>query len=320
MLVVTVFFSLGLLYALGLRTIWKRGQARLEVAQLRLQLSNILQEESGLEQTLIGWRGTTRFHLVSRLFGASELRVSIEAPLPNKLSLTPQSRMSSSGKAQDIQIGLPVLDERFQVQCANPAAAVRYLRDERTRRALRGLLASAPDAVVTEGEVRLKFSPFEAVNQFEPKARAAIESALLLAEAALPEGAPRPTEAPQQAAAPPVQVPLVQVSAEHLRQMRLEFGRRRLWLWYVRGAAMATFIGVHLGLSKGLFASGTSARGGTWTWTVVLVFLVLVVCEFLLDRCPACSARLYRRGQGSEHLVRLWNQRVKCPECGIQLR
>lgn len=312
MLFITVVFSLGLLYALGLRTIWKRGQARLEVAQLRLRLSNIVQEESWEVQTLTGWRGTTRVHLVSRLLGASELRVSIEAPLPNKLSLTPQSRMSSSGKAQDIQIGLPVLDERFQVQCANPAAAVRYLRDERTRRALRGLLASAPDAVVTEGEVRLKFSPFEAMNQFEPKARAAIESALLLAEAALPEGAPRPTEAPP-AAAPPVRVPVVQVSAEHLRQMRLEFGRRRLWLWYVRGAAMATFIVVQSGLTKGLFPSGTSSRAGTWI--VVLVFLVLGVCEFLLDRCPACSARLYRR-----HLVRLWNQRVKCPECGIQLR
>jgi hypothetical protein len=317
MLFITVVFSLGLLYALGLRMIWKRGQERLEVAQLRLRLSNIVQEESGLEQTLTGWRGTTRFQLVSRLLGASELRVSIEAPLPNKLSLTPQSRMSSSGRAQDIQIGLPVLDERFQVQCANPAAAVRYLRDERTRRALRGLLASAPDAVVTEGEVRLKFSLFEAVNQFESKARAAIESALLLAEAALPEGAPRPTEA-SPAAAPPVQVPVVQVSAEHLRHMRLEFGRRRLWLWYVRGAALATLIVVQLGLSKGLFPSGTGARGGTWA--VVLVFLVLAVCEFLLDRCPACSARLYRRGQGSEHLVRLWNQRVKCPECGIQLR
>jgi hypothetical protein len=167
--------------------------------------------------------------------------------------------------------------------------------------------------------------PFEDLSQFEQKAQAVIQCAQQLTEVvkpAEPEAASRPAEASAAAAASPFV--MVQRSPEYLSRMRLEYGQRRLWLWYVYGGAFAMFVLVSLGwegVLKGIIPLGRHSSG----WQVVWGLTIVAVggLRWLLSRCPSCSTRLYGQVLQSDterHVIRLWSKHVTCPGCGIQLR
>lgn len=320
LLAILVVLGFVLLYSVSLWKARKRVLERMALAQRRLELSDVGVVKDSMTTTLTGLRGSTRVRLVGHLLGSTDVHASIEAPLPPGLRLSPQERKSAAPGTQDIQIGLPVLDDRLQVRSANPSAAIRYLRDERTRRALRGLMEGAPGAEVNEGEVRLPVSALEDLSQFERKAQAVIQAAGLLAEAALPEGTRRPEAPPPAAPEDPSQTPMAQVSSEYLVRMRFEYSQRRLRLWYAHGALLATGVFMVLGYEgslEGLSPFAPYAR----EWNVMLVIVGLVYSGFILliDRCPACSVRLAWR-QRPAHTSLFGGKRVECPQCGIQLR
>jgi hypothetical protein len=276
-----------------------------------------------MESTLVGWKENTVVALVGRPWGSIEARVGINASLPLGLSLTPQERGARLKGLQDIQVGVPDLDARFQVQCENPAAAIRYMRDERTQRALRALLAVDPKASVIGGEVRLSVPRLSDEELLQRQVRSALRCAWALSEAA--GGSPQSPGGSEalQALSPQEPPQLATFSPEYVHSARRKYQRQRVGIWCANGL-IAALVLLPVSLSLGL-EPGPLAPVARFLLEWDLVFFLAVggglLLRALLYRCPACSSMLPDVEVQASDLAALWRRRrVKCENCGIRLQ
>lgn len=335
---VLVLVGLGVLSPLAMKWIRGRLRERLEELPTRLELTGTAWEEQWQGLMLVGRQENTSVALVSRPWGPFELRVSIHASLPFGLSLTPQSGDVRLKGLQDIQVGVPDLDAAFQVQCENPAAAIRFMRDERTQRALRTALDADPKASVLDGEVRLSVPRSSPPEQLRRLVQAAIRSARDLREAAGVGPVPGPSPAPEgrEAPRPPVPVPaargapalvaldLPRFSAEYVHRMRLKHQQRRVMLWglYALAAGFLFLPMAHaLGMPIGPLASMVEFFA-EWGIALTIPVFGFVILRAILYRCPACGTALPPfEPTAREAISVLWRRRhIRCTHCGIQLQ
>lgn len=318
--------GLGVVSPLILQGIRRALRQRLEALSPQLELTNVAWEEQWLGLILVGRKENTPVALVSRPWGSFEVRAGIDASLPFGLSLTPQTRDVRIEGLQDIQVGVPDLDAAFQVQCENPAAAIRYMRDERTQRALRAALEADPKASVFGGEVRLSLPRSSNKELLRRQVRAAIRSAQGLREATglLPAKSPPVLEGHEATpSTPALSVPEPRFSAEYVHRMRLKHQQRRAMQWGVYGV-MAALILLPVArifqLPEGPLAP---VADFLLEWDAMW-FIAIMACALLrlaLDRCPSCATTLPQfepKVSDIPHLFR--RRRVKCENCGIQLR
>lgn len=327
--------GLGVASPLILQGIRRTLRQHLEALSPQLELTDVAWEEQWLGLTLVGRKEDTPVALVSRPWGSFEVRAGIDASLPFGLSLTPQNRDVRLEGLQDIQVGVPDLDAAFQVQCENPAAAIRYMRDERTQQALRAALEADPKASVFGGEVRLSLPRSSNKELLRRQVRAAIRSAQGLREATglLPaksppvlEGpeAPRsPTSVAPASTAPALSVPEPRFSAEYVHRMRLKYQQRRVMQWGMYGVMAAIILLPGARLFSLLGGPLASVADFLLEWDAV-AFIAIMACILLrlaLDRCPSCSTTLPQFEPKVSDLPHLFRRRrVKCESCGIQLR
>jgi hypothetical protein len=260
------------------------------------------------------------------------VRSIIPAPLPLGLSLTPQGSGSNLRGMQDIQVGIPDLDAHFQVQGEHPAATIRFLREERTQRALRSLAAADSKAAVTHGEVRLAVANPETPGLLERNVQLANGIARELAEAT---GAPLPPEAPAedapamsplgpQEAQPFVTTEIVngliqpRFSPAYLASIQRVHARRRnlLRCLYLVGGAWISVLTMDQAF-KAEILFDFPRRDPRWRllWFVTLV--VLFVIRAVLRRCASCGASI---GEGYGVTRVLAQHPIKCTNCSIELQ
>lgn len=333
--------ALGALSPLALR--WIRGRLRehLEALPPRLELTGTAWEAQGLGLMLVGRREATSVAVAARPWGPLELRVGIHASLPFGLSLTPQAGDVRLQGLQDIQVGVPDLDAAFQIQCENPAAAIRFMRDERSQRALRAVLDANPQASVLSGEVRLPVPRSSSPEQLRRQLQAALQSARGLQEVAAPalptppalEGreAPNPsapvpaTPVPAAPGSPPrVALEPPRFSAEYVHRMRLKHQQRRMMLWALYGTcAGLLFLPVMHDLRWPLGPlDAVLAFFFEWEIAMVIPIAVIMILHALLHRCPACDTALPSFEPSPREAVSvLWRRRhIRCSHCGLQLQ
>jgi DNA-directed RNA polymerase subunit RPC12/RpoP len=322
----------------ALKWIRDRLRERLEALPTRLELTGTAWEEQWLGLMLVGRQEDTSVALVARPWGPFELRVGIHASLPFGLSLTPQAGDVRLQGLQDIQVGVPDLDAAFQIQCENPAAAIRFMRDERTQRSLRAVLEADPKASVLGGEVRLSVPRSSPPEQLRRQIQAALRSARGLREVAGPEPvlpaspavegreAPRPSAPVPAARVPPAHVALElqRFSAEYVHRMRLKHQQRRMMLWGLYGLGAAfLFLPVAREFRWPLGPLGPLVDFFLeWDIALFLPVMGFVILRAVLYRCPACSTALPPFDPSAREAVSLlWRRRhIRCSHCGLQLQ
>ena len=333
-----VLVGLGVLSPLAMKWLRGRLRERLEELPTRLELTGTAWEEQWQGLMLVGRKENTSVALVSRPWGPFELRVSIHASLPFGLSLTPQSGDVRLKGLQDIQVGVPDLDAAFQVQCENPAAAIRFMRDERTQQALRTALDADPKASVLDGEVRLSVPRASPPEQLRRLVQAAIRSARGLREAAGvgPVPGPSPALEGHEAPRPPAPVPaapgapalvaldLPRFSAEYVHRMRLKHQQRRAMLWGMYALA-AGFLFLPVARAQ-RWPLGPLASMVEFflEWDIMLFIPIggFILLRAILYSCPACGTALPPFDPSAREAVSLlWRRRhIRCSHCGIQLQ
>jgi hypothetical protein len=325
-----ILIGLGALSGVALKVTRGRLHARMEALRIRLGLTETVWEEKGLMSLLTGRKGTTQFTLAARPWGPLQVRASIPATLPLGLSLTPQGNRTSLRGMQDIQVGIPDLDSHFQVQGEHPAATIRYLREERTQKALRNLLAADPQAAVIHGEVRLNLANLATPGQFESAVRLVELTARELAEATgapvLPAATPEPPPAPPRSNSPQPFVTAVvegglirpRFSPGYLAVIQREYRFRRMLLrcLYAVSAGWVTVL-----VSDRYFQASIlfdlPRRHPTWRYIWILSLVVIIGTRLLLRRCPSCSAPI-GEGYGVTRVVATHS--ITCTNCSIELQ
>ncbi len=315
---------------------------RLEGVRARLGLTQATWDEKGLMSLLTGWKGNTLLTVAGRPWGPLQVRMAIPATLPLGLSLTPQGKGSHLRGMQDIQVGLPDLDAHFQVQGEHPAAAIRYLREERAQQALRTLVSSDPQGVVAHGEVRLTLANPEVPGQLERTVQLSQRLAQELAEATgspiLSSAAPGASPALQDSArnAEVASRPLRSSSGEpnvtavlegglirprfspgYLAEIQRVHKSRRLGLRCLYAVTLPWIIVVTLDRAFGMsilfdFHRRHPAWNGIWLLTLGVFFGV----RLLLRRCASCGSPI---GEGYG-VTRPMKQSITCTNCGIELQ
>jgi hypothetical protein len=274
-----------------------------------------------MANTLVGWRENTVVELVGRALGSTEVRVGVNGALPPGLSLTPQDRGARFSGLEDIQVGVPDLDARFQIQCENPAAAIRIMRDERTQQALRSLLEADPKASLVAGEVRLSVPRSTELELLLRRVRTAIRCSWALSEVAPPEK-PRLPEGREASLQPAGGAPgapgfkiheFARYSPEYVQLMRVKFKQRRRLLWGLYGLTAALFALPWLGLVLAPLAPAAKLL----EWGELPGYLLIggcVVLRMFIFRCPACSTTF------NDETPEFSPLRVTCENCGIELQ
>lgn len=316
-----------------LKWIRERLRERLEALPTRLELTGTAWEEQWLGLTLVGHQQDTSVAVVARPWGPFELRVGIHASLPFGLSLTPQHGDVRLQGLQDIQVGVPDLDAAFQIQCENPAAAIRFMRDERTQRSLRAALKADPKASVLSGEVRLSVPRSSTPEQLRQQLQTAVRSARGLQEVVGPEpvrdSSPTPEgrEAPRPSApVPPARVALElpRFSAEYVHRMRLKHQQRRMMRWGLYGLGAALFLLPLLHALHWPLGPLAPLVEFFFEWDLAMfgVIVGLMLVHTFLYRCPACETALPPFEPSTREAVSvLWRHRhIRCTHCGLQLQ
>jgi hypothetical protein len=312
-----VLIVLAVLYLFLVKVRQLIAHRRLEQVARGLGLERTKWTEGKKLSTLEGWKGTTPVKLVNWLWGTVEARVRIEAPLPPGLSLTPEHQGGRRHGLEDVQVGVADLDAGFQVQCENPASAIRFLREEQAQKALRDLLATLPRASVISGEVRFSTSNTDSREALQRMVDTAIRGAQALAAAA---GGSAPSAAPASKDIKATGPHASRFSPEYLSRVRREHAWRSTALG---GALMVALVSIPLSivLENGLLDDFLPASWHSVNWGLIVVGLMAVagVLYFILHRCPSCSALLEKTEADEEAPQPGGRQRGRCPDCGIRL-
>jgi len=321
--------------------------AQLEGLSSRLGLTEQTWEEKGQLSLVTGWKGDTKLTFAGRLWGPVQVRAHIPATLPLGLSLTPQGKSTHLRGMQDIQVGIPDLDAHFQVQGEHPAAVIRYLREERTQQALRGLVAADARAEVAHGEVRLTMADNADPRQIERTIQLAHRIARELAEAtgapvqpaAAPAAAPVPvpvpgdparspqvTSRPLRSSAPEPFVTAVsegglirpRFSPAHLAVIQHAHGVRRelLRCLYAVSAGWITVLVMDRYFAASILFD-FHRRHPLWTPIFLLSGLLIIGIRLFLRRCASCGSPI-GEGYGVTRLVA--RHTITCTNCGIELQ
>ena len=334
---------LMLMWAIAQKVSQFRSHFRLKGIRTRLGLTETMLEERGLSSVLTGRKGTSRFTFVGRPFKPIEVRTAILANLPPGLSLTPQGNRTHLRGLEDIQVGISDLDAHFQVQGEHPASTIRYLRDERTQKALRALITADPHGSVTNGEVRLPLTDLEIPGQLERTFQFSQRLAQELAEAA---GAPaRPAAAPGSSPAlsaaergsavapraprptseePPITAVVEgglvrpRFSPAYLTEIQRAHGLRRMGLrcLYAVTAGWITVLILDREFEAEILFDFTR-RDRLWTYIYLASVLLILGIGAVLRRCSSCGASI-GDGYGVTRLVA--KHSITCTHCGIELQ
>jgi hypothetical protein len=251
-------------------------------------------------------------------------RACIPAPLPTGLQIESEAARGTPfvERFQDLQVGVKAFDERVHVRALNPAAAIRFLRQEEVLQRLPAFLTEHPQARLVGDELVLPLQPSLSDEQMQYAVKSLIELAATFGRAGAEEeervrrnreearqpllaGAPPGTEAPP----PPThsyrpRTPSAEEQengAAYVRSMRKKYRSIRSWTFALQISAFGLFAGTSI-----LYGKRDSAR-----MFAILGALALLGLSFLLSRCPSCSRSLVF---GTKDM----NMRA-CPHCGITL-
>ncbi len=250
-------------------------------------------------------------------------RASLPAPLPTGLQIESEEARGTpySKRFQDLQVGVKSFDERVHVRALNPAAAIRFLRQEEVLRKLPTFLTAHPQARLVGDALVLPLQSSLGDEQVRQAVKGLIELAVAFGRAgaaeeervrrnreearqALPAGAPPEQEAPP----PPMPsyrprtAPEEQESgADYVRRMRKKYRSRRRW-------TVALQLGsIPLSLGYGIYY-----RHDDWAELFSMLGLIaMVAISFVFWRCPSCDGSLASRNE--KLYVR------NCQHCGITL-
>jgi hypothetical protein len=252
-------------------------------------------------------------------------RACLPTPLPTGLQIESEEARGTPyyKRFQDLQVGVKAFDERVHVRALNPAAALRFLRQEEVLQQLPAFLSEHPQARLVGDELVLTLQPFLT----EEQVRRAVKGLVALAEAFGRAGAAEqergqrnraesrqalPTEAPAVEATPWAERTYrprssheeeeQESGAAHVRRMRKKYQRLRWWMFGLRFGSIPLMLGLRFYYSHNDWAELLSMLG----------LMGMVALSFVLWRCPACDGSL-ATGNGDKMHVR------SCPHCGITL-
>jgi len=251
-------------------------------------------------------------------------RASIPAPLPTGLQIESEEARGTpySKRFQDLQVGVKAFDERVHVRALNPAAAIRFLRQEEVLKQLPTFLTEHPQARLVGDELVLPLQQSLGEEQVQRAVKELITLASALGQAgaaeeervrrnraesrqALPTGAPA-GEATPWTGRPYRPRPSAdeeqESGAAYMRGMREQYRSRRRWA-------------IALRILPVLIAIFAAFRYGREVWDrafPLVVMVALTAFSYAVWRCPSCEGSL-ATGTKGKMSVRA------CPHCGITL-